>query len=392
MTYLLAHPDPNPRIMYYYYYWKQLYAADRADLDTHILEVMRRRWKAMADFPWQTSFEDFYVGSKAHCYGMFPGYFLSAYVLGVRRIRPVTERHLLIEPRLGDLKSAEGTVVTEFGPVPVSWTVAGAHLDFQVVIPAGVTATVNIPHIGAKPHLTLYGKRISAPTRGRCFTLTLGPGTHAGRVTFTPLPPPVPTPIETRVSDSSQSAFEADLRTDSLIGSGQPTYLSTANERCSNGGGGSSADALRNGTTRNGSGGPDTQNDGKTYRGYGTGDTVTFRLNTSAHPAGYDLTRIATYAGHGDSRASQHYAISVAFVSDPAKFAVLVPDAAVECEGGSSEIVCHNPHGGVIAFHGSVKAEGVSSVRFDFRDGHLGFNVYREIQIFGHRKTGTASS
>ena len=174
----------------------------------------------------------------------------------------------------------------------------------------------------------------------------------------------------------------------SLVGIGQPTYLSTTDEKCTHGGGGSNADALRNGTTLNGSGGTDTQNDGKTYRGYGAGDTVTFRLDTSRHPAGYDLTKIATFAGHSDSRASQSYSVSVAFVSDPAKFVLLVPAAAVHCDGGSSEIILQNPHGGVIANGPSVQASGVAAVRFDFRDGPSGFNVYREIQIVGKESIG----
>ena len=52
---------------------------------------------------------------------MFPAYFLSSYVLGVRLDGPVQNKSLLIEPRLGDLTEAEGTVVTEFGPVTVAW-------------------------------------------------------------------------------------------------------------------------------------------------------------------------------------------------------------------------------------------------------------------------------
>ena len=87
--YLLSQPDPNPRIMFYYYYWKQLYAADQASLDENVLDTMRQKWKDMAVWPWQTSWEEFRGGSKAHIYGMLPGYFLSSYVLGVRLDGPV---------------------------------------------------------------------------------------------------------------------------------------------------------------------------------------------------------------------------------------------------------------------------------------------------------------
>jgi hypothetical protein len=60
---------------------------------------------------------------------MFPAYFLSSYVLGVRRDGPVQNKTLLIEPRLGDLTEAAGTVVTEFGPVPVSWETSRRPLE-----------------------------------------------------------------------------------------------------------------------------------------------------------------------------------------------------------------------------------------------------------------------
>ncbi len=62
-------------------------------------------------------------------------------------------------------------------------------------------------------------------------------------------------------------------------------------------GGGANADALRNGTTKNGAGGDATLSDGQTFRGYGAGSVVTFQF------AGvHDLTGIRTFAGHGDNR------------------------------------------------------------------------------------------
>ena len=390
MKYLLAHPDPNPRIMFYYYYWKQLYAADQPDLDEHILDTMRQKWKFMANFPWQTSFEDFHVGSRAHCYGLFPGYFLSAYVLGVRRDRPVWERHLLIEPHLGDLESAEGTVVTEFGPVPVTWKVGKGSLDFRFTIPVGVTATVGVPMIGTESHLTMNGKTVPAAAHGRRLVLTLGAGPQTGRVTFTPIPsapPPAPGPITTRTSDSSQAAFEADLAKSSLVALGETTCTSVLEVGAVDSGGGVNADPVRNGTTLNGSGRPETRNDGKTFRGYGAGSSVTFLLNTARSPNGYDVLQIRTFAGHEDSRAGQNYSVSVSHHSDPAKFTLLVPSASVACEGGSSEIVIRDLQGGVIANGPAVNAGGVAAVRFDFQDGPLGFNVYREIRVVGRATT-----
>ena len=177
--YLLDQPDPQARIMFYYYYWKQLYAANQPALDKHILDVMRQKWKGMANWPWETTWEEFQGGSQAHCYGMFPGYFLSAYVLGVRPDGPAASKHLLINPHLGDLGSADGAVVTEFGLVPVSWKMSTDHLDFEFTIPDGVTASLQLPSFDGKATLALDGRPPTALT-----TAEVTPGLHRGTLSF----------------------------------------------------------------------------------------------------------------------------------------------------------------------------------------------------------------
>jgi hypothetical protein len=188
--YLLGQPDPNARIMFYYYYWKQLYAANQPALDKLILDTMRHKWKAQANWPWQTTWEEFQGGSQAHCYGMFPGYFLSAYVLGVRLDGPAANKHLLIEPHLGDLANAAGTVVSEFGPVPVSWKMSSDHLDFEFTVPDGVTATLRLPSFEGKASLVLDNHPVPSTV-----TVEVKAGTHhgtlsfpAGENTFAPIP------------------------------------------------------------------------------------------------------------------------------------------------------------------------------------------------------------
>ena len=185
--YLLAQPDPNPRIMFYYYYWKQLYAANQPVLDERVLDTMRNKWKDMANWPWQTTWEEFTGGSRAHCYGMFPGYFLSAYVLGVRLEGPAASKHLLIDPRLGDLVRAEGIVVTEFGPVPVSWKRSSDRLNFTFTVPEGVTATLHLPSHDGEAELKLDGARATV-TRSDSSTLgvEVKSGPHQGILTFPP--------------------------------------------------------------------------------------------------------------------------------------------------------------------------------------------------------------
>ena len=94
------------QVMIYYYVAKLLYGLDQATLDERVLELWRNNWPAMVRSPWECSWESLGGGSHAHCYGMFPGYFLSAYVLGVRLDGPVSNRRLVIEPRLADLTPA----------------------------------------------------------------------------------------------------------------------------------------------------------------------------------------------------------------------------------------------------------------------------------------------
>ena len=101
---------PSREVMLYYYVIKQLYDLDRPDLDAQVLALFRQGWHPMVANPWECSWESLVGGSKAHIYGMYPGYFLSANVLGVRRDAPVWKHELVIEPHLADLSHAEGVV------------------------------------------------------------------------------------------------------------------------------------------------------------------------------------------------------------------------------------------------------------------------------------------
>jgi alpha-L-rhamnosidase len=188
LKYLLTQPDPNSRVMYYYYYWKQLYALNQPGMDKSALDGIRTRFKGMAEWGWQTSWEEFAGssggGSQAHCYGMYPGYLLSAYVLGVRRDQLATARHLFIEPHLADLTNAEGVVVTEFGQVPVSWKKSASGLNFTITVPKGVTASLRLPKMAGSA-LTIDG--MAANTGSSSATsaqVELKSGTHKGAITL----------------------------------------------------------------------------------------------------------------------------------------------------------------------------------------------------------------
>ena len=133
------------QVMIYYYVSRILYSRDTPDADLRVLELLRANWGPMVDSPLDCSWESFSGGSKAHTYGMFPAYLLSTYVLGVRRDAPTASGELVIEPHLGDLSRASGTVSTEFGLVRVAWKKVGDKTLFSVSAPEGVHLRFRLP-------------------------------------------------------------------------------------------------------------------------------------------------------------------------------------------------------------------------------------------------------
>ena len=371
---------PNGSIMIYYYLIKQLYALDRPELDTRVLDMFRLDWKEMVASPWQCSWESLRAsdGSRAHIYGMYPGYFLSVNVLGVRRDDPVWQHHLVIEPHLGDLTNAEGKVVTEFGIVPVSWRRQNDELSFKFEVPKQVQATLRLPD-GEADTLVIDGKKPKVEIRGRYLLLPVGSGTHEGKLSVKPLPPfeRVLAAPETRMpSDSKDVEIFSKIANDSpadlegdVVKTGLISIASTAEANVAHDGGGQDASALFNGTTKNGSGGDETLNDGKTFRGYAAGSSLTIRFE---HPG--DIPSIRTFAGHGDARASQSYTLSVAYAGTPDNFVPLT-HATLSIADGTSEIRMN------------LALKNAIALRFEFENGPLGFNVYREIEVIGQSST-----
>jgi hypothetical protein len=181
VAWVLAHEDQIRQIMANYYYFKILYGLDEQRCDQIVLDRIRRGWKEMVESPWQTTWEmTGGEGSKMHCYGIVPGCILSTYVLGVRRDAPVWRRQLIIEPHLADLSRAEGIVVTEFGPVSVSWRRQAGRLRFDITVPQDVETALALPNGNGHKPVILDGQ--SQPyvlKAGRCI-IKLNPGSHQG--------------------------------------------------------------------------------------------------------------------------------------------------------------------------------------------------------------------
>ena len=176
----LQHENEIKQVMANYYYFKLLYTLDQERYDQIVLDRIRHGWQAMVDSPWQTSWESIGGGSKVHCYGIVPGYILSTYVLGVRRDTPVGKHQIIIEPHLGDLTHAEGVVVTEFGPVSVSWQRENGGLHFRVNIPSNTEATLALPNITGRELIDVDGKQVGGQVEGSRRILELTTGGHDG--------------------------------------------------------------------------------------------------------------------------------------------------------------------------------------------------------------------
>jgi len=179
----------------YYWVFSELYRMNTEQQDREVISEIRRRWTSMVLYQQDAgtlseSFTDEKgegASESCHNYGSTPAYFLSSYILGVRRIGTVNEKQLLIEPRLGDLTFAEGAVVTEFGAVPVSWkkSANGQSLSFKVSIPEGIKAEIRFPVISEKSALTLNGKVLSeneVKTEGRWMVVQNVSGECSGSV------------------------------------------------------------------------------------------------------------------------------------------------------------------------------------------------------------------
>ena len=109
--------------------------------------------------------------------GIHPAWFLSSYVLGVRREEPFARRTLLINPRFSGLESARGICVTEFGPVEVHWRNSGAEgLSMTCDIPRDVLAKLRLYSQNATETLLVNEHTIVAHSSDGMIEIALSPG------------------------------------------------------------------------------------------------------------------------------------------------------------------------------------------------------------------------
>ena len=185
----LAAENPDPYTCAFYL--ETLYQQDTAEMDRAALKAIGERWTHMTRYETGTTSEGWHGGSFIHESGGHPAYFLSSYVLGVRTDGPREARRLLIDPRLGDLELAEGTTLTEFGPVTVRWQRdAKQTLSFDILNATTVPALLTLRLPAKEASLTLDNVEVlrqgtpaiaGVTVQNGRILLPLPSGKHAGR-------------------------------------------------------------------------------------------------------------------------------------------------------------------------------------------------------------------
>ena len=176
----------------YRYFFDVLYKQNTMEADQRVLDLERSQWAHMTRYETGTTSENWHSGSFIHESGAHPAWFLSSYVLGVRVEGVRSARRLIIEPRLADLRRAEGIVLCEYGSVAVSWDKSedGKTLAFALEVPSGVRAIMRIPIESAKVALVVDDRELihakSSLTdlvrfEGRFACVELAPGRHTGK-------------------------------------------------------------------------------------------------------------------------------------------------------------------------------------------------------------------
>jgi alpha-L-rhamnosidase len=178
---VLGHLNEVREPMSHYYLFRMMYEMEDEQQEAEVLKLMRTGWKNQVDSEWQTSWEGLENGggSKVHVYGMHPGYFLTAYVLGARRDGPVDRRTILIEPRFSGIEWAKGICVTEFGPVGMEWKMDHWHRpEIVCSVPENVKARIRLRSQAMGDVLELDGRAIHAHSADGWLEATLPRGKH----------------------------------------------------------------------------------------------------------------------------------------------------------------------------------------------------------------------
>ena len=137
--------------------------------DSHAIDLITadndRSWKHMSDSGTTIIWEAWDMKYKPnqdwnHAWGAAPANLLPRFVLGAQPASPGWKT-ALIRPCPGDLKFARGQVPTPQGPILVDWK-NGKTFTISLVLPAGLTANIDLPAADGTTEVLVDGKAVDA--------------------------------------------------------------------------------------------------------------------------------------------------------------------------------------------------------------------------------------
>jgi hypothetical protein len=120
-------------------------ALEKADLYEQVFPYWDR-WRRMVELhitTWPETDEN--PRSECHAWSATPLYEFPASILGIRPGAPGFAR-IIIEPRIGHLSHAQGTVITPHGPVTAAWHVNDGRLfTIHIAGPTAIPVELRLP-------------------------------------------------------------------------------------------------------------------------------------------------------------------------------------------------------------------------------------------------------
>lgn len=108
--------------------------------------------------------------------------------------------------------------------------------------------------------------------------------------------------------------------------------------------------------------------------------TLTYMLDTSIAPQGYNLTQIEAMSLWTNDYVNQHYSVSVTTISNPT-FTGLINDVIADTMNGQAASSLKS----VITDSSGILASHVTGIQFEFETGSNGtMAAYKEIDVFGY--------
>jgi hypothetical protein len=157
------------------------------DAGDELLRFTRKYWGDMVRRGATTFWEHFHLDwpphqehsrglSACHGWSAAPTYHLLAGVLGVRPFTPGFGE-ILIEPQLGDLHWADGSVPTPHGLVRVQWRRSAERLLIELDVPRPAQLRLPLMELH-RPRLLLNGKRAEPKLKGERLAIAIPAGQH----------------------------------------------------------------------------------------------------------------------------------------------------------------------------------------------------------------------